>query len=59
VGDIIYTGFNEPGCNVIANGWYTSQRGNFENYVYHVVDGVVIEIDSCNPTTTTTTTTIP
>lgn len=56
VGDIIYTGFNEPGCAVIADGWYTSIRGDFQDYVYHVVGGVVIEIDSCNPTTTTTTT---
>ena len=56
VGDIIYTGLNEPGCAVIADGWYTSTRGDFQDYVYHVVGGVVIEIDSCNPTTTTTTT---
>lgn len=56
VGDTIYTGFNEPGCDVIADGWYTSVRGDFQDYVYHVVNGVVIEIDSCNPTTTTTTT---
>ena len=56
VGDIIYTGFNEPGCAVIADGWYTSIRGDFQDYVYHVVGGVVFEIASCNPTTTTTTT---
>ena len=56
MGDIIYTGFNEPGCYVINDGWYTSIRGDFQDYVYHVVGGVVIEIASCNPTTTTTTT---
>jgi hypothetical protein len=55
VGDTIYTGLNEPGCSVIADGWYTINRGDFQNYVYHVEGGVVIEIDSCNTTTTTTT----
>ena len=58
VGDTIYTGLNEPGCGVVADGWYTSLRGDFQDYVYHVVNGIVVDIDSCSCGTIITTTTI-
>ena len=60
-------------CEAAANGWYYTNESISTNYVYHVVDGMIVEIKNCNdvayscdiigtaveaePTTTTTTTT--
>lgn len=57
VGEFVYD-TNIPLCTYIPDGWYFVYQFDFQEYLYHVVSGCIVEITNCNPTTTTTTTTI-
>jgi hypothetical protein len=60
LGSIIYAGPNyETDCSVIPDGWYFTNESSVSGIVYEVVNGVIINIQQCFPTSTTTTTAIP
>jgi hypothetical protein len=58
LGDIIYTTNDLNDCQKIQDGWFFIVQGGFENYLYNVVNGVIVEIVNCYPPTTTTTTSV-
>ena len=49
-------------CTYLPDGWYSilnlPNMYNIQDYIYHIVDGVIVEISSCGCETTTTTTTL-
>lgn len=55
VGNTVFAGTTED-CSVIEDGWYFTNESLTTNTVYHIVDGVIVEIAVCGATTTTTTT---
>jgi hypothetical protein len=57
IGQIVYDGTTGTDCTVIATGWYFTDETASSGNVFNVVDGIIIEIVNCNPTTTTTSTT--
>lgn len=66
VGQLIYADSNATDCTFIEDGWYfvdeslTPTDGNtlYLN-VFHIVNGYVVEVASCECGTTTSTTTLP
>jgi hypothetical protein len=58
LGEIVYMG-EGMSCDVIPDGWYLVEDSNYQDYVYHVEEGIIIEITTCGCETTTTTTTLP
>jgi hypothetical protein len=58
VGQTVYDGTTGTDCTVVANGWYFTDETAASGLVFNVVDGVIVEIVNCNPSTTTTTTTL-
>jgi hypothetical protein len=59
VGSIVYFDESSFDCTLVPDGWYYTQEGQFNSFVYHIINGIVISIDSCECGTTTSTTTIP
>jgi len=58
IGQGVYIG-DSTDCSSIPDGWYFAVQFNFQDYIYHVEDGIITEITNCNCGTTTTTTTLP
>jgi hypothetical protein len=58
IGQIVYYDSNSIDCTLVPDGWYFSQEGLYESFVYHIENGVLTEILYCNCETTTSTTTI-
>jgi len=58
IGSLVYLGQGTD-CTMVPDGWYFTNEGQVEGFVYSVISGVIVEITSCQPTTTTTTTAIP
>ena len=60
VGFPVYLGTTSTDCTLIDDGWYFTEEGLYNNFAYHVLNGIIKEIVSCNcDVTTTTTTTAP
>ena len=60
LGSTIYAGPNyETDCSVIPDGWYFTDESSSTGTVYEVVDGIIVSMEQCFPTSTTTTTAIP
>ena len=57
IGQTIYDGTTGTDCTTIPDGWYFTEESMFTDSVYHVVDGIITEINSCSGTTTTTSST--
>ena len=57
VGSQVYLYNNSTDCTIIPNGWYFTGATQAANTVFHVVDGVIVQISICTTTTTSTTTT--
>lgn len=61
LGQLVYNA-SVPYCTYLPNGWYTvsdlPNMYSIQDYIYHIVDGAIVEITSCACETTTTTTTI-
>ena len=54
----VFAGNTTETCEVIADGWYYTEVTASIRNIFHVVNGFIIEIVQCEPTTTTTTTII-
>jgi hypothetical protein len=59
VGSIVYFDAFSSDCTLVSDGWYYTQGGQFGSFVYHILNGVIVSIDSCECGTTTSTTTLP
>jgi len=65
IGELVYYDYFSNDCTLVPDGWYfngqslSEDSGSMYNAAYHIVDGVVTEIQDCDCATTTTTTTIP
>jgi hypothetical protein len=50
-------------CTYLPDGWYSvstlPNMYSIQDYIYHIVDGIIVEISNCGCETTTTTTTLP
>jgi hypothetical protein len=50
-------------CTYLPDGWYSvstlPSMYSIQDYIYHIVDGIIVEISNCGCETTTTTTTLP
>ena len=57
VGQVIYSDSNSTDCTLVSNGWYFSEEGIYNSFVYNVENGVIAEIAYCDCNTTTSTTT--
>ena len=57
IGHTLFSGVSDD-CTLVADGWYITDESIGGQYVYHVVGGTIIAIESCIPPTTTTTTTL-
>lgn len=57
IGHTLFSGVSDD-CTLVADGWYITDESIVGQYVYHVVGGTIIAIESCIPPTTTTTTTL-
>jgi hypothetical protein len=60
VGTFVYLGTGTD-CTLAPSGWYFTEEGQTEGFVYEVVDGKIVQISYCNSnnTTTSTTTLVP
>jgi len=65
VGQLVYYGLSND-CTLMPDGWYftgqslVEDSGSMYNEAYHIVAGVITEIEHCDcGTTTTTTTAVP
>ena len=58
VGQLVYDD-DDFNCTYVPDGWYFTQEGQSNGFVYHIEGGFVISIDYCECGTTTTTTTLP
>jgi hypothetical protein len=58
VGQTVYENIFDTSCNVIPDGWYYTDESAFDEKVYYVENGVIVEIAECDCSTVTTTTTI-
>ena len=58
IGQTVYENIFDISCNVIPDGWYYTDESANSEIVYHVENGVIIEIAECSCSTITTTTTI-
>ncbi len=56
--ETVYENIFDSSCNVIPDGWYYTDESAFSETAYHVVGGVIVEIENCTCGTITTTTTI-
>lgn len=52
----VYLGCGTTDCTVVPDGWYFTEEQMYCNTVFHVVGGVIVEIESCSVTTTSTST---
>lgn len=59
VGAIVYYDATSSDCTLVSDGWYFAQQSWTDNLIYHIVDGVITEIEICSCTTSTTTTLVP
>ena len=57
VGQVVYYDSNSTDCTLVNDGWYFSEEGVYNSFVYNVQSGVITEIAYCDCNTTTTTTT--
>lgn len=57
VGQVLYNTDYLTDCSLVADGWYFDINSPITGYTYHVVNGVITEILTCDCGTTTTTTT--
>jgi len=58
LGEIVYNNLGNS-CDVILDGWYYIDVDQRDYNIYHVVNGIIVEISNCDCGTTTTTTTLP
>ena len=58
VGNPVYVDNGSTDCEMAPDGWYFTEEGIFNQVVFNVSGGYIIEIASCFCGTTTTTTTI-
>jgi hypothetical protein len=56
IGTIVYSG-TDSSCTFVADGWYSTQESFANGYVFQVVNGIIVDVQSCAPEVTTTTTT--
>jgi len=54
----VYVGVRSTDCTVLPDGWYFTQLSSYSGDVFQIVDGVIVSIENCNPTTTTSSTTL-
>jgi hypothetical protein len=59
VGAIVYYDATSLDCTLVPDGWYFTQESWITNLIYHIVGGVVTEIEICSCTVDTTTTLVP
>jgi hypothetical protein len=60
VGSVVYSDADSTDCILVSDGWYFTDEGIFNNFVYNVQSGVIAEIAYCDcDATTTTSTTAP
>ena len=55
--DILYYDSDNLDCTLVPTGWYFTAESQFDGFVYHVENGYITEIVSCECEITTTTTT--
>jgi hypothetical protein len=59
IGATVYYGISTS-CTLAPDGWYFTDESRVYGFAYNVLDGVIVEISSCeNGTTTTTSTLVP
>jgi hypothetical protein len=59
-GQIIYVDSTLTDCVFVEDGWYFTEEGVYNSFVYNIENGVIKEISDCNcDATTSTTTTAP
>lgn len=54
---ILYN-FYGTACDTIPDGWYILNNNQLMDKIYHVVDGILVEVKECQCSSTTTTTTL-
>lgn len=60
VNQIVYYNANLTDCILVSDGWYYTEEGIYNRFVYNIVGGVITEIVDCDCyATTSTTTTAP
>jgi len=47
LGETVYAANELPDCTVVPDGWYFTDEYRSLNQVFHIVDGVIIEIVNC------------
>lgn len=57
VGSDLYYNADNSDCSFVTDGWYYTEEGLYNDFVYNVQGGQIISIDKCGCETTTTTTT--
>jgi hypothetical protein len=57
INSVVYNGLGIS-CTLAPDGWYFTDESQSDGIAYHVVGGVIVEIASCDCSTTTTTTNI-
>ena len=58
LGQIMYDNIYSTSCDLVPDGWYYTDESAYNNIAYYILDGVIIEIGSCDCGTTSSTTTI-
>jgi len=58
IGSILYYDYNSNDCTLVPDGWYITQQGLANGFVYYVEGGILVSEDYCNCGTTTSTTTL-
>jgi hypothetical protein len=58
IGSVLYLNSSLLDCTLVSDGWYYTQQSQFNSFVYHVSNGVIVSTDSCDCGTTTSTTTL-
>lgn len=58
IGEIVYLGASSTDCTFVPDGWYFTDEGLFNGFVYKVSGGVIVEKTGCPCGTTTSTTTL-
>ena len=60
VGQVIYSNADSTDCTLVSDGWYFTDEGIYNGFVYNIQGGVITEIANCDcDATTTTSTTAP
>ena len=57
IGSILYYDYYNNDCTYVPDGWYITQQGLTNGFVYYVEGGVLVSKNYCDCGTTTTTTT--